>query len=120
MKAKARGFSGEAMAAHYLQTKGYEVVATNFTVRGGEIDLVARHGELLIFVEVKTRTGVGFGSGDESIGYTKRRHLQNAIERYLYEAGMSDADYRVDVIEVDIDLESGTLKNITHHEDIEL
>jgi len=121
VKAKTLGYHGETLAAHFLRNKGYEILKNNFTVRGGEIDLVARIRGLLIFVEVKTRTGKSFGFGDESMNRLKRMRMNRAIERYLDETRKNeDSDYRVDLIEVELMPDSQALKNITHLEDIEL
>lgn len=117
MKAKALGYRGEELAAQYLQSKGYILLRHNFTIRGGEIDLIAQHGKTLVFVEVKTRTAHGFGEGSESITYSKKLRLLRAIERFL---GDRDIDYRMDVIEIDMDAENSMLKQIQHFEDIEL
>lgn len=121
VKAKTLGYQGETLAAHFLQNKGYEILRNNFTVRGGEIDLVARNNNVLIFVEVKTRTGESFGHGDESMDRFKRMRMRRAIARYLNETEKNgEGDYRVDLIEIELAPDTQTLKNITHLEDIEL
>ncbi len=121
VKAKTLGFSGETLAAQFLKNKGYEILANNFTIRGGEIDLVALCGATLVFVEVKTRTGESFGRGEESMNYFKRTRLHRTIERYLDRRGnREDTDYRVDLIEIELDRRTKALKNINHFEDIEL
>ncbi|MBI2638555.1 YraN family protein [Candidatus Peregrinibacteria bacterium] len=121
MKAKTLGYSGETLAAQFLKNKGYEILQNNFTIRGGEIDLIALHGTILIFVEVKTRTNESFGRGEESMNYFKRTRIHRAIERYLDRHGdREDTDYRVDLIEVELDPTTKALKNINHFEDIEL
>ena len=121
MQAKSLGYKGEEPAAQFLRSKGYEIVQTNFTVRGGEVDLVALVHGVIVFVEVKTRTGVGFGDGDESMTRQKKMRLKRTIKRYLHQrADSNDADFRVDLVEIQLDALSNKLKNITHFEDIEL
>lgn len=121
MKAKALGYIGENLAAQYLQTKGYQILANNFTIRGGEIDIVAKRGAMLIFVEVKTRSGKDFGDGDESFNRLKNHRIQRAITRYLNtKIRKPDPDYRVDLIEMNLHPETHALESITHLEDIEL
>lgn len=121
VKAKTLGYHGETLAAHFLQNKGYEILRNNFTVHGGEIDLVVRNNNVLVFVEVKTRTGVRFGHGDESMNHLKRMRMRRAIQRYFDgTAKNEDSDYRVDLIEIELTPYSQALKNITHFEDIEL
>lgn len=121
VKAKSLGYHGETLAAQYLQTKGYQILENNFTIRGGEIDLVAKQGSIFVFIEVKTRTGKNFGEADESMNRLKKMRLQRAIERYLStKIREPDPDYRVDLIEMNLHPESNTLKSIIHLEDIEL
>lgn len=121
MKAKTIGYSGETIAAQFLKSKGYEILANNFTIRGGEIDVVALCGRTLVFVEVKTRTDESFGRGEESMNYFKRTRLHRTIERYLSQRGNpEDTDYRVDLVEIELDRKTHALKNIEHFEDIEL
>ena len=116
MKAKTLGTNGENLAAHYLQSKGYEILKNNFTVRGGEIDLVTKQDNTLVFVEVKTRTSSSFGYGDESMNRLKKMRIHRAIQRYL---GDEDTDYRVDLVEIQLEPDKNTLKTINHFEDID-
>ena len=121
MKAKNLGFAGEKIAEDFLRNKKYEILEKNFTVCGGEIDIIARLGKILVFVEVKTRTGKTFGSGDESMNGLKKMRIAHAIQRYLDKiAENEDPDYRVDLIEIDLDPATLKLQNINHYEDIEL
>jgi putative endonuclease len=129
MKAKDLGYAGEEMAVEFLKKKGYEILESNFTIRGGEIDVIARTrnqenkktNNILVFVEVKTRTGDSFGDGEESVNSQKKRRLLRAIDRYLDKHyGNGDPDYRVDIVEIELYPLGGKLKNITHFEDIEL
>lgn len=122
MQAKALGYSGEKLAADYLKNKGYEILDHNFTIRGGEIDLIARQKNILVFVEVKTRTGNSFGYGDESLNRIKKQRIHRAIQNYLekHMRKLRDPDYRIDLVEIEFDRVVRKLKNITHFEDIEL
>lgn len=121
MKAKTIGYHGENLAAQYLQTKGCQILENNFTIRGGEIDIVAKQGAMLIFVEVKTRRGKNFGEGDESFNRLKNHRIQRAIARYLStKISEPDPDYRVDLIEMNLHPKTNALESITHLEDIEL
>jgi len=78
-----RGAAAEALAAEFLEAKGLTIVARNYRCRGGEIDLIARDGETLIFVEVRLRSDSAFGGAAESITATKRRRLRFAAAHYL-------------------------------------
>ena len=120
MQPKPLGYLGEKLAAQYLKTKGFDLIASNFTIKGGEIDIIARDAKTLVFVEVKTRTGDSFGTGEESVSGLKKYRLLRTIQKYLdknYSA--ADPDYRIDIIEVELNPATCSLKKISHFEDIE-
>lgn len=81
---QALGQRGEDAAAGLLQARGYRILARNFRCRWGEIDIVAEEGGYLVFVEVKTRSGRGFGAPAEAVDPRKRQRLRRVAERYLY------------------------------------
>ncbi|MFT3952461.1 MAG: YraN family protein [Oscillospiraceae bacterium] len=81
--ARARGNAGEDAVCAWLTQRGWRICARNFTVRGGEIDIVAARGEVLAFVEVKTRMAGALVGGGEAINATKRKHLIFAAQRFL-------------------------------------
>jgi putative endonuclease len=78
-----KGQQAEALACKHLQAQGLNLVARNFNVRQGEIDLIMREGETTVFVEVRYRRRSTFGSGAESIDRNKQRRLIQAAARYL-------------------------------------
>jgi len=121
MKAKSLGFYGEKLAAKFLTDNGYEILHNNFSVSGGEIDLVVRKNKIIIFVEVKTRTSDLFGRGEESFNKTKLARMNKAIKRYLSEGKYPEnIDYRIDLIEIELEKTNFSLKNLSHFEDIEI
>ena len=77
------GQDAEDLAAAYLQQRGLKLIARNYRCRFGEIDLIARDGATVVFVEVRMRTRGDFGSAAESIGAAKRRRLLAAARHYL-------------------------------------
>ena len=81
--AQAAGSAAEEAAANFLARQGLEIVARNFRTRLGEIDLVARDGATLVFVEVRMRSSTHFGGGAESITPRKRARLVAAARQYL-------------------------------------
>jgi putative endonuclease len=83
----SEGARAEALAAAYLQRQGLAIVARNFRTRAGEIDLVARDGRVLVFVEVRLRRSASFGGAVESITATKRARLVAAANAYLARLG---------------------------------
>jgi len=77
------GGAGEAFAAACLESRGYEVIARNFRTRMGEIDLIARDAQYLVFAEVKARRAGSMVSGEEAVDVHKQRRLRYAAEYYL-------------------------------------
>ncbi len=94
------GLAGEAAAASQLARDGLEIVARGFRARCGEIDLIARDGPIVVFVEVKTRTSSAFGTPAEAVTAEKRRRIARAASVFLVQAGWSDRACRFDVVEV--------------------
>jgi len=92
-----RGEAAESLAADFLQRRGLTVLERNYRCRFGEIDLVARSGELLVFVEVRARTSEAFGAAAGSITATKRRRLVAAARHYLA-THRADRACRFDVV----------------------
>lgn len=95
---KRLGNRGETAAAAYLQQKGYAFIEANWRRNQGEFDLIMRQDEILIFVEVRTRTG-GLEAALESITPRKRQILEQLAYLYLEEHNL-DCDWRIDVIAV--------------------
>ena len=94
-----KGRQGEDLAVRYLLDRGYELVDRNFHTRYGELDCVVRDGETLVFVEVKARRSVGFGTPQEAVTETKRARLCRSAAVYLQEHP-SDGPCRFDVISI--------------------
>ena len=80
---RAQGARVEALARDFLQRHGLEPVAANANYRGGELDLVMRDGDALVFVEVRYRRGAGFGGGAASVDANKCRKLVHAAQQFL-------------------------------------
>ena len=94
------GRKGENIALDFLIDKGYQVLEQNFHTRYGEIDLVMSQGEMIVFVEVKTRTSTAFGAPEASITSTKLEHLINAGLLWLQAHPEAPDDWRIDVISI--------------------
>ena len=108
------GRHGEEMAARHLAAKGYQVIARNWRCEVGEIDLVARDGEDLAFVEVRTRRGRALGSPEESITAAKQARLVDLAEAYV-QAEAWPGGWRIDVVAVEMD-RRGRLLRVDHYE----
>ncbi|MCX7897387.1 MAG: YraN family protein [Rhodocyclaceae bacterium] len=85
---RAHGLAMEAAAADYLARQGVKVIARNFRIRGGEIDLVCEEGNTIVFVEVRSRRRKDYGSAAESISWSKRKRLILAARGWLMRHGM--------------------------------
>ena len=94
------GRRGEELAARYLQELGLTVIDRNVRMAWGEIDLVARQGDELVFVEVKTRIGDQSTAPDEILGVGKLARLERMSAAYVERLGDPDVDWRVDVVAV--------------------
>jgi putative endonuclease len=94
-----RGREAEIQAAAYLENRGLRLLERNFRVRGGEIDLVMRDGNAVVFVEVRLRSRADFGGAGASITATKRRRIVLAARHWLARHG--DADCRFDCVLID-------------------
>lgn len=101
MWAKQTGDKGEELACQYLRRLGYRILKRNFRIRGGEIDIVAMHGEWLVFVEVKTRSSHEFGLPLESLTFWKIKSLLKTALIYVSNVRWGDKPYRLDVVTVD-------------------
>ena len=94
------GLAGENAAARFLKTLGYKILLRRFESRYGEIDLVCRDGETLVFVEVKSRERDDDVRPADSIGSTKQLHISRSALDYLRRLGNPDIPVRFDVVEV--------------------
>lgn len=91
---------GEKIAARFLKRRGYRILQRNYVGRVGEIDIIARDGDVLVFVEVKTRTETDFGGPLEAVGPAKRRRIARAAQSYLLRHRIPEYPCRFDVVGV--------------------
>lgn len=84
MDRKQLGYFGEKVTAYYLTKKGYRILKRNFTVKGGEIDIIAEKDGIIAFVEVKTRTPDPMVNGFEAVTKSKRKLIIKTSEEYSY------------------------------------
>ncbi len=108
------GKLAEQLAADWLVSKGYEYVEKNYRHRHAEIDLIMKHRGLLIFVEVKFRSGTGFGFAEEFVDSTKKKLVIKAADQYIYENDWHN-DIRFDIVGVYKDRHGNV--NFRHFED---
>ena len=100
---QALGRRGELLARRHLEASGYVILENNYRTAGGEIDLVTKRDGALVFVEVRTKKGGAFGSPEESITPAKRSHLVAAAQEYMQETDVEGADWRIDVVALEMD-----------------
>jgi putative endonuclease len=94
------GKSGENYACWELERLGYEILHRRFRTRVGEIDIVARDGETLVFIEVKARRSARFGPPAEAVGAQKRQKLMQMASSYIFAERLGNARCRFDVVAV--------------------
>jgi putative endonuclease len=126
MKTKKRllGDAGEVIAGDFLKNKGFVICDTNYQKPWGEIDIVAKKGSEIHFIEVKTQTQKGDKSNDfyeaeEKVTHTKRLRLRRIVQTYLAEKRLYEYDYWVDVMAIYLNTE-GKVQKIEYIEDITL
>ncbi|HEY0634394.1 MAG TPA: YraN family protein [Gammaproteobacteria bacterium] len=98
--AAARGALAEQAACDYLTTQGLKLQTRNYRCRSGEIDLIMRDGDTLVFVEVRYRSTMRFGGAAASIDITKQQKLIRAAQTFLGEQHLTNAPCRFDVVTV--------------------
>jgi putative endonuclease len=107
------GAEAEDAACAFLEARGARIVERNFRARGGEIDLVAREGDVLVFAEVRFREGEEFGTPEESVGLAKRRKIAAVAKEYIRRIPWNSwKEARFDVIAV---VGTGTDAVIRHY-----
>lgn len=97
------GRTGEEAALQYLEQQGYRILERNFRCRLGEIDLIARDGQTLVFIEVKTRRSQMFGAPALAVTKEKQRRLIKTSQFYLSQKGAAQPVCRFDVVTVQIE-----------------
>ncbi|MFC1568188.1 YraN family protein [Candidatus Margulisiibacteriota bacterium] len=100
MESYQQGLAGEDIARQYLVQQGYEIIERNFSSSQGEIDLIAKDKEALVFIEVKNYSYRSLGTAVGAVGSTKKKSIVHAAESYLYKNDISDTYCRFDVIAI--------------------
>lgn len=105
------GHRGEALAVQELARRGFEIVARNWRCEAGEVDIVARKGDVWHFVEVRTRRGTGYGTPEESLTPAKQARMLEVAGHYMAEHGLEEVEWRLDLVAVELD-RSGRLVRV--------
>lgn len=93
-----RGRAAESAAVRLLKRSGFRILARNYLTPHGEIDVIARDGETIVFVEVKARTDPGHGGPGEAVDGKKRKRIGRAACHYISRFGLEERECRFDVI----------------------
>jgi putative endonuclease len=99
----ALGKTGEDLACAELEKRGYAIIARRYRRRGGEIDIIARDGPTIVFVEVKARDGHAFGEAAEAVTAFKRRRITQLALDYMTRQRLSNCPCRFDVVSIHFD-----------------
>lgn len=100
MSTRELGAAGEQKAAEHLVRSGWTILERNYRAAGKEVDLIARRGRVLAFIEVKSRRGHRFGHPLASVVATKRQAIRSVAEAWIARFGAVDLQYRFDAIAV--------------------
>ena len=111
MKRRDTGILGEKLAGDFLKKRGYHILETNYRCPEGEIDIVAKRKDSLVFVEVRTKTSTEFGSPEESITPAKKERMRTAALYYRQAHGNLPMTWRIDVVAVEL-TQKGKLSRI--------
>lgn len=112
---KQIGDWGESQAVAWLEERGYQVIGRNLHTPYGEIDILTRMEDHLVFVEVKTRRSTRFGRPEDAVTKRKIQHLVESAEHYLQEHPDLGEDWQIDVIAIQVDPKTDRTE-ITHFE----
>ncbi|WP_251179317.1 YraN family protein [Adlercreutzia agrestimuris] len=110
---KALGKRGEDAAARFLERRGYEIVARNWTCYAGEADIIARDDDAVVFIEVKTRRNCDKGMPSEAVTREKRERYERIALEYLKDCVISDAPVRFDIVSIVVISDDRAL--VRHH-----
>lgn len=100
MNHRELGNQGELIAADYLLKKNYELLERNYKVKLGEIDLIARKKNIIVFVEVKTRKSLSYGFPSQAVDIRKQRKIIQVAQVYIANLGIQNYEFRFDIIEI--------------------
>lgn len=110
--AHSLGAVSETLAADFLVRRGYVILARNYRVNRKEIDIIARYGNQIAFVEVKARGGHGFGHPCEAITWKKRREIAHVAHAWISRFGTPQLSYRFDAVAITWQGSSHTIEHI--------
>ena len=111
MRRRDTGIRGEKIARDFLKKRGYRILEANYRCPHGEIDIVAKHKDFLVFIEVRTKTNLEFGSPEESITPAKKGRMRATALHYWQTHDNPSPLWRIDVVAIELD-QKGKLPRI--------
>ena len=109
---KALGQKGEELVVAYLERSGYTILERNWRCERGELDIVAKEGSVLVFVEVKTRRSTRCGTAQEAVDARKQKKLRHLAHQFIHTTSTTAAQYRFDVVAVNVNATENTVTHI--------
>ena len=109
---KVTGNYGEDIACKFLEKQDYKIIERNFSCKIGEIDIIAKDKEEIVFIEVKTRNFLEYGEPAEAVNKIKKKHIYSAAEYYLLIHNQLNEFVRIDVIEIFLNKNTYTINHI--------
>lgn len=100
MNNKQKGELGEDIAREYLIDKGFEIIESNYRIKTGEIDIISKTDDEIIFIEVKSRSNIRYGYPVEAVNYKKIKKIINTAKHYILVNNLHNKKIRFDVIEI--------------------
>ena len=97
---RVKGFAGEKQAQKYINKLGYKILATNYTTKFGEIDIIAQDKSVIVFIEVKYRKTLKYGRPSEAVTPYKQNKIRKVAQFYLLKNGLLNSFVRFDVLEI--------------------
>lgn len=117
MKTRNLGPLAEAIAEERLRELGYCILDRNWRTREGEVDLIAREGEVIVFVEVRARRTRAYGLPEESLTPKKKGRLMKTALAYLADKNLQEMDCRFDLVAIECSKEGGVVR-LEHYQDV--
>ena len=106
------GKKGEDEAARFLASLGYRLLERNYRCRFGEVDLIAKDGQSIVFVEVKTRANENYGTPKHSVDDRKQRRISLASQDYMVKKGLTESAARFDVVSITEDKNGFSVEHV--------
>ena len=101
------GRHGEELAQKYLRQKHYKIVEKNFRCKSGELDIIAKEKNVVVFVEVRTKTSTRYGPAYNSVTYSKQKQVKRVAQFYISKYNLVNTQFRFDVIGITLTPQTG-------------